>query len=149
MDDEEDLLPEKKAQKWRIPSFLDGIIVKPDAAYRLRQVKVFGTLTLLCWVLPPISERILTINWAFAAGQIARRGMSDSEGEYNPFQKGGSHQRNAVLLMMALWVILRIFLTSLGNIRMWFGERYVGVVDATIMNIVFGTCTCYLQTYKP
>jgi len=150
MEDDEDLFPEEKKKEWRVPRFLEGIVVKPDAAYRNRQIKLYGTLTALCFVLPPLTDRIMMMNWMFAAGQIGKRGTSDSNnGEYNPYnRRSGPHMRTAVLLMIALWITLKVLVTSTGNIRYLFGPRYVPVMECTMMNIVFGVCAAYLQTYK-
>lgn len=150
MEEEEDLFPEEKNREWRVPRFLEGIVVKPDAAYRNRQIKLYGILTAICFVLPPLTDRVLMMNWMFAAGQIGRRGTSDSSnGEYNPYmRRSGPHMRTAVLLMISLWITLKVAVTYTGNIRYMFGPRYVNVMECTIMNVVFGVCAAYLQTYK-
>eukprot|EP00560_Eucampia_antarctica_P009187 CAMPEP_0197823664 /NCGR_PEP_ID=MMETSP1437-20131217/992_1 /TAXON_ID=49252 ORGANISM="Eucampia antarctica, Strain CCMP1452" /NCGR_SAMPLE_ID=MMETSP1437 /ASSEMBLY_ACC=CAM_ASM_001096 /LENGTH=259 /DNA_ID=CAMNT_0043422947 /DNA_START=152 /DNA_END=928 /DNA_ORIENTATION=+ len=105
MEEEEDLFPEDKKREWRVPRFLEGIVVKPDAAYRNKQIKVYGILTLICFIVPPFTERIMMLNWMVAAGQIGRRGTTDtSSGDHNPYgKKSGPHMRTAVLLMISLW----------------------------------------------
>lgn len=151
MEEQEDLFPEEKKKEWRLPRFLEGIVVKPDAAYRNKQIKVFGILTLISFIVPPFTERIMMLNWMAAAGQIGRRGTGETNtGDYNPYNKrGGPHMRTAVLMMIGLWVILKASVASTGNIRYVFGPRYVPVMECAMMNIVFGVCTAYLQTYKP
>jgi len=150
MEEEEDLFPEAKKKEWRVPRFLEGIIVKPDAAYRNKQIKVYGIMTLIAFILPPFTERIMMLNWMVAAGQIGRRGCTDTNtGDYNPYvKKSGPHMRTAVLLMIGLWVILKSAVPSTGNVRMIFGPRYVPVMECAMMNLVFGICSAYMQTYK-
>jgi hypothetical protein len=150
--DDEDLLPEEKRKEWKVPRWAENLIVKPDVAYRNRQIKVFGSMSLLAMILPPLADKIITINWLFAAGQIGRRGMSEggSDEDYNPYMRrgGGPHQRTAVLLSLMVWVLLRIWTKSLGNVRMIFGPRYATVVDTVLINAVLGVFTAYTQTYK-
>jgi len=147
------LLPdEKRKRQWNLPKFAENLIVKPDVAYRNRQIQVFGSLSLMAMVLPPLAEKIIMVNWLFAAGQIGRRGMSESgsDEDYNPYMRrgGGPHQRTAVLLSLIVWILLRIWTKSLGNIRLIFGPRYVTVVDTVLVNAVLGVFTAYTQTYK-
>ena len=152
MDDEDFLPEEKKKKEWIVPRWAENLIVKPDVAYRNRQIKVFGSLSLLSMVLPPLADKIIMLNWLFAAGQIARRGMSESGGDedYNPYMRrgGGPHQRTAVLLSLMVWILLRIWTQTLGNVRLVFGPRYVTVVDTVLINVVLGVFTAYTQTYK-
>jgi hypothetical protein len=70
--DDDDLYPEEEpSMALKMPSFLDGIIQKPDEKWRNRQIKVFGIMTLICWVLPHMAEKIIMINWLFVAGCIS------------------------------------------------------------------------------
>lgn len=150
-DDDEDLFPDDKPKEWRVPRWAEGLIKKPDAAYRNRQIKVFGAMTLISFVLPPMAEKVIMSNWLFAAGQLSRRGMSENlDADYNPYEgkRSKPHQRTAVLLSIFVWLILRSWTATLGNARNVFGPRYVTVVDATVMNIGLGIFTAYTQTYK-
>lgn len=150
--DDEDLYPEEKSSPaLKMPSFLDGIIQKPDEKWRNRQIKVFGIMTLICWVLPPMAEKIIMINWLFAAGQIGRRGMSENiEADFNPYtgKRTQPHQRTAIFLSMFLWISLKVWTGMIGNIKYAFGARYAIVIEATIMNLCLGLFTAYVQTYK-
>eukprot|EP00559_Dactyliosolen_fragilissimus_P006541 CAMPEP_0184862962 /NCGR_PEP_ID=MMETSP0580-20130426/8176_1 /TAXON_ID=1118495 /ORGANISM="Dactyliosolen fragilissimus" /LENGTH=273 /DNA_ID=CAMNT_0027360989 /DNA_START=292 /DNA_END=1113 /DNA_ORIENTATION=+ len=150
-EDDEDLFPEEKKKKeWRVPRFAENLIVKPDVAYRNTQVKVFGILSAIAFFLPPVSEKIIMINWLFAAGQLARRGMPDDGGEYNPYaRKGGPHQRTALMLSFLVWLVLRIWVTTLGSITRVLGPRYIPVMETIFINIGLGFFTAYTQTYKP
>jgi hypothetical protein len=151
-DEDEDLAPEEKPDRsLKMPGFLDGLIQKPDEAWRNKQLKVFGIMTLVCWVLPPMAERIIMFNWLPAAGQIGRRGMSDNiEADFNPYagKRSQPHQRTAILLSLALWMTLKVWTAMLGNIKMMFGARYAIVIEATLMNLGLGLFTAYAQTYK-
>lgn len=150
-EDDEDLFPEEKpSREFKLPGFLD-IIRKPDEKWRNKQVKVFGVMTLICWILPPMAEKIMMINWLFAAGQVGRRGMSDNiEGDFNPYEgkRTKPHQRTAIFLAGFVWLSLKIWVGLLGNVKMAFGARYAVVVEATLMNLGLGLFTAFAQTYK-
>jgi len=152
-DDDDELYPDEvKSREWRVPRFMEGLIQKPDAAYRNRQIKVFGIMTLVCFVLPPMTEKIIMINWLFAAGQIGRRGMpgAGGDGEFSPYagKRSSPHQRTAILLSMMVWLVLKVWTGTLGNIKGIFGPRYVMVVEAALMNLGLGLFTAFTQTYK-
>ena len=151
-EDDDDLFPEKKSKEWRVPRWAEGLIVKPDAKYRNRQFQVFGLMTLVCFVLPPLAEKVIMTNWMFAAGQIMRRGMSGEPGDdYNPYSGRRSlpHQRTAILLSLFVWLSLKIWTGLIGNIKMVFGPQYVIPMEAALMNLGLGIFTAYTQTYKP
>lgn len=152
-EDDDDLYPDNdKPREWRVPRFMEGLIQKPDAAYRNRQIKVFGIMTLVCFVLPPMTEKIIMINWLFAAGQIGRRGMPDAggDGEFSPYagRRSSPHQRTAILLSGLVWIMLKVWTGTLGNIKGIFGPQYVMVIEAALMNLGLGIFTAYTQTYK-
>lgn len=152
-DEDDELYPDKvKSREWRVPRFMEGLIQKPDVAYRNRQIKVFGLMTLVCFVLPPMTEKIIMINWLFAAGQIGRRGMpgAGGDGEFSPYagKRSAPHQRTAILLSMMVWLVLKVWTGTLGNIKGIFGPRYVIVVEAALMNLALGIFTAFTQTYK-
>lgn len=151
-EDDEDLNPsENKSPTLKMPGFLDGLIQKPDEAWRNKQLKVFGIMTAICWVLPPMAEKIIMINWLFAAGQIGRRGTGqDIEAMGNPYagKRSSPHQRTAIFLSMFVWIALKVWTGLLGNVKYAFGPRYAIVIEATLMNLFLGIWTCYAQTYK-
>lgn len=109
-EDDEELYPDtattsSSSPSLSMPGFLQGIIKKPDEKWRNKQLKVFGILTGTCWVLPPMAEKVIMINWLFAAGQVGRRGMTTSGGgegggDFNPYEgrRNKPHQRTAILL---------------------------------------------------
>lgn len=149
--EEDDAPQEKFSPTLKLPGFLDGLIKKPDEAWRNKQLRVFGIMTAICWVLPPMAEKIIMINWLFAAGQIGRRGTGqDIEAMGNPYagKKSSPHQRTAIFLSMFVWIVLKVWTGLLGNIKYAFGPRYGIVIEATIMNLFLGIWTCYAQTYK-
>lgn len=150
-EDDEDLYPqEQQTREFKLPGFLP-MIQKPDEKWRNKQIKVFGIMTAVCWVLPPMAEKIIMINWLFAAGQVGRRGMSENiEADFNPYEgkRTKPHQRTAFFLSMMLWISLKIWTGLLGNIKYVFGPRYAVVIEATIMNAALGLFTAYAQTYK-
>jgi hypothetical protein len=149
--DDDDLVEESSSRELKMPGWTEGLIKKPDEKWRNKQLKVFGIMTLICWVLPPMAEKIIMINWLFAAGQVGRRGMSDNiEADFNPYEgkRTKPHQRTAILLSMALWLGLKVWTAMLGNVKYIFGPRYAIVIEATVMNAVLGLFTMYAQTYK-
>jgi hypothetical protein len=151
-EDDDDLLPEKTkpARDWT-PSLFKGLIQKPDAAYRNRQIQVFGTMTLVSWILPPMAEKIIMINWLFAAGQIGRRGMgTNPDADFNPYEgkRNKPHQRTAIFLSGFVWLCLKVWTGNMGNVKNVFGPRYSIVIEATLMNIALGFYTAYTQTFK-
>jgi len=151
-EDDDDVRPEKtKPPRDWTPSLFKGLIKKPDVAYRNRQIQVYGVMSLICWILPPMSEKIIMINWLFAAGQIGRRGMAGGpDGDFNPYEgrKNKPHQRTAIFLSGFVWLVLKVWTGLLGNVKYVFGPRYAIVIEATLMNIALGFYTAYTQTYK-
>lgn len=150
-EEDDDLLQEEKPKEWRVPRFAEGLIKKPDAAWRNQQIKIFGGMSLLAFVLPPMANVCVMLNGYFAAGQLSRRGMSeDISADYSPFEgrKSKPHQKTAVLLTFSFWMVLRVWVMSLGNIKQIFGPRYVPVIEVSIMNFFLGFFTAFLQTYK-
>ena len=108
-------------------------------------------MSLICWILPPMAEKIIMINWLFAAGQIGRRGMgSNPDADFNPYEgrRNKPHQRTAIFLSGFVWLVLKVWTGMLGNIKYVFGPRYSIVIEATLMNIALGFFTAYTQTYK-
>jgi len=149
-EEEDDMELDEKPKEWRVPRFAEGLIKKPDAAWRNRQIKVFGGMSLLSFILPPMANVCLMLNGYLAAGQVSRRGMAKEIGEYTPFRGGKtkSHQKTAVLLSFGFWVVLRVWVMQLGKIKYVFGARYVPVVEVCIMNFFLGFFVAYTQTYK-
>lgn len=152
-EEDEDLMPVKKTEReWSAPKWTNGLIVKPDKEWRDKQIKVFGIMTLVSWVLPPLAEKVIMLNWMAAAGQVGRRGMGENpDADFNPYEgrRNKPHQRTAILLSLFVWFGLKIWTGLLGNVKMVFGPRYAVVIEATLMNIGLGLFTAYTQTYKP
>jgi len=152
-EDDEDFTPETKAKKeWSTPGWTKGLIVKPDQTWRNKQIKVFGIMTLTSWLLPPLAEKCIMLNWMAAAGQVGRRGMGENpDSDFNPYEgkRNKPHQRTAIILSLVVWLGLKIWTGLLGDVKMVFGPRYAVVIEATLMNIGLGIFTAYTQTYKP
>lgn len=151
-EEEDDMEPDDNAPKeWRVPRFAEGLIKKPDAEWRNRQIKVFGGMSLLSFILPPMANVCLMLNGYLAAGQLSRRGMAkDLSADYSPFEgrKSKPHQKTAFLMTFFFWVVLRVWVMQLGKIKYIFGARYVQSVEVSIMNIFLGFYIAYTQTYK-
>ena len=152
-EDDEDFSPETKTKKeWSTPGWTKGLIVKPDKQWRERQIQVFGIMTLVTWVLPPLAEKVIMLNWMAAAGQVGRRGMGENpDADFNPYEgrRNKPHQRTAIFLSLFVWLGLKVWTGLLGNAKMVFGPRYAVVIEATLMNVGLGVFTAYTQTYKP
>ena len=132
------------------PSFFDGLIKKPDEAHKKNQIKTWGLLTLLCFVIPPIAQQVGFVNWIFAGTQIMNRGVDDSdrfEGESMTKNKAKS---KSMFIAFSIWLATKIvfgflasFFPSLQTAKM------APAVETTIINFALGTATCYISTYKP
>jgi len=150
-EEEEDPDFDDSPKEWRVPKWADGIIKKPDEAWRNRQLKCWGGLSFMCIVLPPMADKALFMNWLLAAGQVGFRGMGENlEAHYNPLQgrRNKPHQRTAVLLALLVWIVLRVWVSNLKNVTSMFGPKYIAVTEVCIMNVFLGIFTAYTQTYK-
>lgn len=150
-EEEEDDLLEDKPKEWRVPRFAEGLIKKPDAAWRNKVVKIFGGMSLLSFALPPMANVCSMLNGYLAAGMMSRRGMSENiSDDYSPFEgrKSKPHQKTAVLLTFGFWVVLRVWVMQMGKIKYTFGPRYVASIEVTIMNLFLGFAVAYTQTFK-
>lgn len=150
-EEEDDLSLEEKPKEWKLPRFAQGIIKKPDAAWRNKQIKIFGGMSLLAFILPPMASVCTMVSGYFAAGQLSRRGMSQDIGsDYSPFEgrKSKPHQKVAVMLTFSFWIVLRVWVMSLGNVKNIFGPRYVPVIEVSIMNLFLGFFVAFLQPYQ-
>uniref|UniRef100_A0A7S4QKH4 Uncharacterized protein n=2 Tax=Ditylum brightwellii TaxID=49249 RepID=A0A7S4QKH4_9STRA len=148
-EDDFDDRPVKKVDEQPRTSFLNGLIEKPDKAWRTRQFKVWGILTFMGAVLPPIAENLSFFNWLFMAGQVSRRGLAD-DSEVGMFRKGTPGAPKAIGLSLIVWLISKTF-------AIWFTTSVPGLrntnngklIELAMTNTALGFGTAYFKTYKP
>jgi len=149
-EEDDDDLEDEKPKEWGAPKWSEGLIKKPDPEWRNKNIKVFGGMTLLGFVFPPMAPILTMLNGYFTAGMLSRRGMRDNGAGVNMMEikKSSPSQRKAVLLSFGFWIFIRVFVMSLGKVKYMFGARYVPVVELAIMNLLLGFFVSYVQTYK-
>jgi len=132
------------------PSFFDGLIKKPDEAHKKNQIKTWGLLTLLCFVIPPIAQQVGFVNWIFAGTQIMNRGVDDSDRFEGESMTKNKAKTKSMFIAFSIWLATKIvfgflasFFPSLQTAKM------APAVETTIINFALGTATCYVSTYKP
>ena len=132
------------------PSFFDGLIKKPDEAHKKNQIKTWGLLTLLCFVIPPIAQQVGFVNWIFAGTQIMNRGVDDSDRFEGESMTKNKAKTKSMFIAFSIWLATKIvfgflasFFPSLQTAKM------APAVETTIINFALGTATCYISTYKP
>uniref|UniRef100_A0A7S2GZP7 Uncharacterized protein n=2 Tax=Helicotheca tamesis TaxID=374047 RepID=A0A7S2GZP7_9STRA len=151
-DDLDDRPPPKAVDEPAKTTFLNGLIVKPDLAWRNKQLKVWGIITLFGAVLPPMCPKIGMANWLIMAGQLSRRGVPDSGESAGMF--GGRNKTpgapKALGLSVTVWVFAKIFAiwftSSIPGLRM---TNNGNLIELAIENTFLGFATAYMQTYKP
>lgn len=150
-EDEDDLEEEEKPKEWGAPKWIEGIIKKPEPKWRNKIIQVFGGMSFIGLVFPPLANTFMMLNGYFTAGMMSRRGMPETGGAGGGMfqsRKNSSHQRKAILIAFGMWTFLRVFVLNLGNIKNILGGRYVPVVELAVMNIGLGLLVAYIQTYK-
>jgi hypothetical protein len=148
--DEEDDAPKNQAQEWNAPKWTQGLIVKPDKAHAMKQLKFWGAWTAAGLLFPPALEKIQMFNWLFMIGQLTFRGVNteDMEG-FGMFQRGsgGSHKKVAWLLGVTIWITTKLTIYSIMPKTLRF-TRAGPMIVYSIENTVFGLACSYLQPYK-
>jgi hypothetical protein len=141
----------KKVKEWNAPKWTQGLVVKPDAAHRKRQIQVWGVLSLLGTVFPPSIEKLQLFNGLIMIGQLIFRGMPKDEmgGGFAGFGRGqgGTHKKVAYLLGVSIWISTKIVIASLLPAAAQ-GQRWTPILKFCMENGVFAVSCMYLQPYK-
>lgn len=130
------------------PDWTKGLIVKPDRARFMGQLKIWGILTFVVWTLPPLVEFFKVVNCFLCVQQIMLRGTPKNSVTGGGWGKSTyGHGKVSFFLGVLVW-----FLGSIAGIV--FMPSYVelqrtsAVVQFSIKNLVCFTGCLYLQTYK-
>ena len=144
------------AKEWNAPSWMQGLVVKPDREHVKSQVRLWGIITALGAALPPVQEYLGRFTWLICVAQLTFRGMpkEDREGggfgmSFNMMGRGGAggHRKVAFALGFATWIFGAIL--AYGMMPSWArGHRWTGTVAFALQNLIFGLVSCYLQPYK-
>jgi hypothetical protein len=149
-DDSDDIVP-KKVKEWNAPQWTQGLIVKPDAAQRKRQIQIWGVLSFLGIAFPPSIEKLQLFNGLIMIGQLIFRGMPKDEmgGGFAGFGRGqgGTHKKVAYLLGVSIWITTKIVISSLLPAAAQ-GQRWTPILKFCMENGVFAVACMYLQPYK-
>lgn len=150
----------KPKEKLRIPvvsglvEYFQSIIVPPDEAWRKRQLIIWGASTLLCLIVPTLTEGFARVNWLPAGGMMGYRGMpgmgEDADG-FNPYRgkRNKKHQLQAMMIAVFCWVMARsVAETVVSKIPAMAASRSAEWFRFAIVQASLGTLVSYIQTYK-
>ena len=131
------------------PGWMDGLIKKPDEKHKKNQIKTWGLLTLVCFVIPPVATQVGYINWIFAGTQIMNRGADDAD-RFEGMEMGKNKAYGkSMLLAISIWLSAKIIFGFFSSFLPSLVTSNMGpVIETTLINVCLGTATCYLSTYK-
>ena len=149
---DDDDLP-KKSKEWNAPLWTRGLIVKPDAAWRMKQFQIWGTITLIGAAFPPAQDYMGRFVWLVCVAQLRFRGMPKEMSEGGGLGisfgggRGAKHGKVAWLLGVTTWVVGAAIVYGL--MPQWArGRRWTGTLGFAMQNLIFGVVCSYLQPYK-
>ena len=133
------------------PSWLEGIVVKPDNVWRNRQLKIWGILTALGVCFPPAIETFVILQYFVLTAQLLYRGQIMDPGNMWMMSSGekakGSHRKYTPFLaagiMLAAKVAVFALMPPFARSRRWTGT--VGWVGE---NALYMTSNLFLQPYR-
>lgn len=139
-----------KVEKTSAPGWADGIVVKPDAKWRNRQISIYGTMSALGVLLPPTIGKMLMIQLLVVIGQLIWRGVPTEGGGYNLFGNsdgGGNHKKTAWLLGCGIFLAGKLLVFGLMP-PMFKGYRWTEIIGFVSENIIYMVANLFLQPYK-
>ena len=157
-DNIDDIVKPKK--KLRIPivsglvEYIQSVIKKPDEEWGKRNLVVWGGSTLLCLVLPSMTEGFARLNWLPAGGMMGYRGMPGNEERgngYNPFRgkRNKKHQVQAMGIGIFCWLVARsIAEWAVTSVPAMATSRSAEWFKFAIVQAALGGAVSYIQTYK-
>ncbi|KAL7449361.1 hypothetical protein ACHAWC_001429 [Mediolabrus comicus] len=157
-DNIDDIVKPKK--KLRIPivsglvEYIQSVIKKPDEEWGKRNLVVWGGSTLLCLVLPSMTEGFARLNWLPAGGMMGYRGMPGNEERgngYNPFRgkRNKKHQVQAMGIGIFCWLVARsIAEWAVTSVPAMAASRSAEWFKFAIVQAALGGAVSYVQTYK-
>lgn len=157
-DNIDDIVKPKKALRIPVVSglveYFQSIIVPPDAAWRKRQLIIWGASTLVCLINPPMTESFARLNWLPAGGMMGYRGMpamGDVGGGFNPFRgkRNKSHQVKAMGIAIFSWILMKGFAEKIVmKFPAMAASRSAEWFKFAMVQATMGVLTSYIQTYK-
>lgn len=148
-------LPEvfKDEKEWNAPLWTQGLIRKPDAEYRTKQLKLWGFITLAGAAFPPAQEYMNRFTWLVCVAQLRFRGMpkemTEGGGLGISFGNGRNikHGKIAWLLGVSIWLVGASLVY--GFMPSWAkGHKWTSTAGFAMQNLLFGVACSYLQPYK-
>lgn len=128
------------------------MIVKPDTKYRNRQITIWGILTGIGVLLPPMVANLGIATLLITVGQLIFRGTNPEQMEsgLGPMQGGrvgGNHKKLAWLLGVGTWIFSKLFVFAMlpPVVR---GQRWTPILGFACENLILGTACSFLQPYK-
>lgn len=138
-----------------MPQWTQGLVVAPDRAHAVGQLRLWGLITALGTVLPPAQEYMQRFTWLVCVAQLTFRGMPkemrESGGMGMNFNSGsgggGGHRKVAFALGVGTWIVGSVI--AYGLLPKWArSQRWTNTVAFAVQNMVFGLVSSYLQPYK-
>jgi hypothetical protein len=157
-DNIDDIVKPKK--KLRIPivsglvEYIQSIIKAPDEAWAKRNLVIWGGSTLLCLVLPSMTEGFARLNWMPAGGMMGYRGMpamGEMGNGYNPFRgkRNKKHQVQAMGIGIFCWLVARsVAEWAVTSVPAMAASRSAEWFKFAIVQAALGGAVSYVQTYK-
>jgi hypothetical protein len=131
---------------------MKGLIVKPSEKYRNRQITLWGGLTMVGVLLPPMVQNLGIATLLITVGQLIFRGVNPEQMEsgMGPMQGGkvgGNHKKLAWLLGVGTWMFSKMFVFAMlpPVVR---GFRWTPVLGFGCENLILGVACAFLQPYK-
>ena len=142
--------PKKRDEEESGPKWMQGLVVKPDAKWRNRQLSTYGIMSLVGILLPPVIDKMLMIQLLIVIGQLIWRGVPREDGGYNLFGNsdgGGSHKKVAWLLGASIFFAgkLLVFALMPNALR---GSKWAEIGGFCAENVLYMTANMFLQPYK-
>ena len=152
--DEDDLVPQNTASSSSSFAWTKGLVVPPDRAHAMYQLKLWGIITSIGVALPPAQEYMQRFTWLVCVAQLTFRGMPkgmQDNGGMGPMSGGGGggggHRKLAFGLGMLTWIVSSVVAYSL--LPSWArAQRWTNSVAFGVQNLLFGLVSSYLQPYK-
>lgn len=143
----------KESKEWNAPLWTQGLIKKPDAEYRMQQMKLWGFITLVGAAFPPAQDYMNRFTWLVCVAQLRFRGMPKEMREGGGLGvsfgggRGAKHGKVAWLLGVSIWLAGATLVY--GFMPAWAkGRRWTGTLGFTMQNLIYGVACSYLQPYK-
>jgi hypothetical protein len=152
--DKDDDAPKKKSigGEWNMPKWTQNLVVKPNEEHLKKQVRLWGVITALGWLVPPSIDYLGRFTWLICVAQLSFRGQSKDalEGSGGMGFSGGAKSglsKVSFFLGMGTWMVASLLTYSLMPSYMK-GLRYTPSLRFTMTNLIFGVACSYLQPFK-